>query len=840
MLGHYWQGYSLSLDWEVTTTADVIAFPAWKYDSGLMIHEIKGEKYLLQERYSGSEIERNLPLEVIQLTLLWLGVCILLAASTRFHKYLFFATIAALALLINRLNLYEIGLFGISSKLVMLLPFLLLAIPLIYFHEYNKKIKFPVRIAVLIGCSAIPLFGVSDSITFIDHFAAHSLFPMAICALLFLFLISEEIVFTILRVITSVKGGRSNHLHFFILSLIYLGNLILYYLNKSGLFENAFFLFDPIVLLVVSSLVALWSIQFKGDRFANYLPPAYLKIVLAGLGVVSFSFLMFAIGRGMDGVYQFYHYFILYTHIGFGVMFFLYVLSNFLDPLIKGFEVHKIVYRERNLPYATAKLGGLVIICAFYFLAGQEPYNLLRSGYFNYLSVIEDGKKNALLSKEYLIQAGFLGYNTHYPNYVLAWKEWNTGNEFRAKSNFFNAAQRFPSDYALVNYGNIDAEVNPNKVQAIYEEALRKSSSAEMENNLGILHLDKGEVEKALGYFEKTKPDASWNQAPRINKWHVYKKIETIDSTSLLSDYEDGNYGAKANILSTLSDTAVLSFDFSGLAQSPPLHRQAYLLNSSYLFSHDSISSFLRWEIDLTSDGSTASRLSKALALHLYEKGEVNEAFLILDNLQANAHQFYKGEYLDILGKLALQQGAFRLALDFFNQALNAKYEPSRWSRLEALAGLDMNESITNELLKLLKKDPDRTNYSNQLLQKLESFNPSSKRTAVPNLEAMSDSAIFKEAKKNAFHDQLIVAAVSELSERGSDKTYDLLIEAIEINPYSVPLIKQYILTALDWNLIDYAKQSLEKLAELMDDEEYNAFKELFEQKRAEQSSDQW
>lgn len=840
MLWNYLSGFNQSIDWEVTTSAEVIQFPALVIEGDLMDHTINSDKYVLQERYSGTKIQRNLQRDQIYLGIIWLGVCLFLAISSYFNRYMFFAVVAAFALMINRLNLFEIGFFGIYSKLVMMIPFLAIIAPTIYFHEFKKSAPLHVRFVALLVISICLAFGIDDPGLFTDHFIAHSLFPFALASLLFLFIVSEEIVYGLLHVVTSSKGGKSNHLHFIVLSLIYLGNLVLYYLNKSGLFENSFFFFDPFILLIITTLIAWWSLKFKDKLVENYMPSGFLMFVFFSLGIVTFSFLSLQMSRGMDGVYQSMHYFILYFHIGFGVLFLLYIIANFIDPLIKGFEVYKIVYRERNFPYVTAKLGGLVCIAAFYFLASQEPYNLLRSGYFNYLSVKETKLDNHLLAKEYLNQAGFLGYNTHYPNYQMAWLDWGEGKQFRAKTNFFNAAQRFPSPYAWVNYGNMESEFNPNKVQATYEESLRKMNSPEMENNLGLIHFEKDEIDKALSYFENNEASNDWNQAPSVNKWAIYNQLRQIDSSNIKSDYVNGNHGVKANILSVLSGNHDFGFETDQLDLAKSLHRQAYLLNASHLFDHDSIASFLRREIDRTALASRSNRLSKALAIYLYKKGEVSDAFRVLDNIQLNSHDYYKGEYLDILGKLALDQGAYRLANEYFAQAIKLKNESSRVSNLEALAGLNKIDAFKSELLKIVKNDPGLTQSANGLLDKLETYSPSLKSTPNPDLASMDVEQIIHTAGKNAFNEELLLNAVTVLNEKEASGGYELLVNSLEVNPYSVRLLQAYIYAALEWNLIDYADQSLERLSSLMEADEFSKFKSSYDLKKEELTSDEW
>jgi len=841
MLWNYSKGYENSVSWEVTTTADIIDFPAMIIDNGFIPHQIMGEKYLLEERYSGSRIERNLLSDQIYLGLIWLGMCLFLALSTSFGRYSFFAVMAGFALFINRLNLFEVGLFGINSKLVMLIPFILFLVPLVYFHEYRKDSPLLMRLASLLVVTVVLCLGINDAHTFADHFIAHSIFGFAIVTLIFIFLISEELLFLFLYAVTSTKGGKSNHLHFALISLIYLSNLGLYYFNKSGIYENSFFFFDPYILLTISTLVALWSIRFKDQAFSNLVPAGLLSVVVCSLGIIAFMFMSMSMNRGMDMIHQSFHYFILYSHLGLGVFFFLYVISNFLDPFITGFELYKIAYRERNFPYATARLGGLVVVAAFFFLSGQEAYNLLRSGYYAYLSEKESHLENTLLSKEYLINSEFLGFNTHYPNYKLAWMEWDAGNEFRAKSNFFNATQRFPSPFAWVNYGNLESEDNPNKVRAVYEESLRRLQSPEMENNLGVIHLHNGEIAQALEYFEDNESSNQWNEAPILNKWKALSQAGTLDSLHISEEYDQGNFGVKANIISSLQEDSELNFEFTKLNVAPPLHREAYLINSSHLFDHDSIEAFLRKEMEGTMSSSTSVRLANALAIYLYKKGEVNKSFRLIDEMQANTNEVYKGKYFDILGKLSLDQGSYRLAEEFFTKAIRSGYAASRINRLEAFAAQDKQKAVTDELIRILENSPELTDKANGLLEVMESFVPKRAPANALDLNEMPFDELVSKASRNAFDESLILDAVSALNQRDSVMAgYDILVEAIEINPYSPSLLQEYILLAIDWNLVSYADQSMEQLQERMSIEDYQHFSEEIRERKEASLSDEW
>lgn len=842
MLWLYVQGYENSIGWEVTTSAEVQKYPALQVEGQLLDFEITGEKYLLTESYTGGQILRNRIFDTILVSIGWIGICLVLTASSFLKRYSFMISLALFTLLINRLNLGEVGLFGIQHKMVILIPFVAFVGPLFFFNEYRSKTNFLIRFATLIIVSiGISIFGISQPALFLDHFVSHSLFSFSIAGLLFLFIIAEENLFGILFFVTRGKGGKSNFQHFIILSLFYLTNLILYYLNKSGIVPNSFSFFDPFVLLFISCIVAHWTLKFKADHYHKFASRDISNTLIFGLGIVLFSVLSLAFFRGNDAVYESFHYFILYFHIGFSFFFLLYLIINFIDAFLQGFEVYRIAYKEQHFPYVSARLGGLAVVLGFYFLSTQEPYSLLKSGYYVNLGNLEETVGNPDLADQYYKQASFLGYNTHHSNYQLAWNYSDKGNEYLTKTHFEKAAGRFPSPFAYINYANLDMDINPVKVQAYLEQAKEKFDHGEILNNYGILRMQNEEWEKALTNFDDAKSSNTWNQAPLLNKWAALNKLSRIDSVELQSEYKNGNRGVKNNILINAFDDS-FEFAFDDFAGVPVLHRQAYLLSSLPIFEDDTLSSLAIQEIENSIDGNFNDRLRKNLAVHYYHKGEVNNAFRMMDYLQANSYQHQKGGYLNDVGKMAIDQDAYQLALNFFERSAENDQLSAEVNQLEALAALGRQEEITARLRATVEKDPGLTELANQVLSNLTTaqFVDSGITNDYSGFESMDDNALISLASRNAFDEQSVIQAVRLLEMRGNLESYNIILEATEINPYSAELLMAYAVIALRQNLTSYAEAVFPRIEVLVDSSAYDRFVTEFEKLRDELQGEVW
>lgn len=841
MLWFYAKGYTNSIRWEVTTSAEVIEYPAVEILGDLMDFSVDGEKYLLSEKYSGGPIIRNRLVDTLIISLSWLAICIVLTASSYLKRYGFLILLGLFTLMLNRFNLWEVGLFGLQDRYVILIPFLALTAPLFFFHAYRPNTRFLTRLLVLLGSSAlIVIFGINEPPVFLDHFVSHSLFTFALASVLFLFMLAEENVFGILKMVTQGKGGKNNFKHLLILSLIYLVNLILYYLNKSGYVPNSFSFFDPFVLLAISCVISVWTLKHKTHFFDNYVPKEVSFIIFHGLGILLFSMLALAFFRGNDAIYESFHYFILYFHIGFGVFFFLYLIINFIDPLIQGFEVFKFAYKEQHFPYVSARLGGLVVVLGFYFLANQEPYNLLRSGYYVNLGNLEETLSNPNLADQYYRQASFLGYNTHHSNYQLAWNYSDKGNEFLTKTHFKKAASRYPSAFAYVNYSNLDIELNPSKVQAVLDQASNQFKSGEIRNNQGVLRMQLEEYDRALQLFDEAESSDTWNQAPLLNKWAANYKINAFDSSQLQTDYEKGNHGVKSNLLVNFQ-SADYTFDFNDFENVPILHRQAYLLASAPYFKDDTLASLALSELENSTDGNFNDRLRKALTIHYYNKGEVNKAFRMMDVLQVNTYQSQKGTYLNDLGKLAFDQQAYRLALEFFDQAIEAGVFAASINKIEVLFQLGRDADLKDALLEIVKEDPSLTNFANHILSQLEiEKETSNSPTQETIMEDWTDEELIKTATLNAFDESSVIQAVNLLSARGNIESYNAILEAIEINPYHIELLKVYAMVALQQNLSIYGDTVLPRIEELSTPAGYASFLLSYESLKNELAEDAW
>ena len=101
-------------------------------------------------------------------------------------------------------------------------------------------------------------------------------------------------------------------------------------------------------------------------------------------------------------------------------MFILYLIFNFIDPLVRGMQVYKIVFADRNFPYISSKLGGLVVMLAFFLIANKGPYQKLVAAEYNYMGNFYQKAGDSPLAITYYKQGNVFDWDNHYSNYNLA------------------------------------------------------------------------------------------------------------------------------------------------------------------------------------------------------------------------------------------------------------------------------------------------------------------------------------------------------------------------------------------------------------------------------------
>lgn len=900
MLFFHMKGYDTSIGWSLTAAYELDAIVAYEFEKGPFNFQLNGERITLTESFYGDKIKPLNTITVVYMLIIFLGIGILIACSTYLKKWGFIIFSVLFALFLQQLNLSE---YFDVGQWVMLIPFIILIGAAYLFQSHFKHATFLVRIGGVLGAMIVLIVFLPRGILeFTNHFFGFGLMPLMLVVFVFLAMISEELLFGLLYLLTRTKGARGNEKHLFLLGGLYIISLAGYYLNKAGVLNITFTFMDPYILLFSSFCIAIWSYQYKyvlTQRSIHFVP---FLVSLLSLGLIVFSIFGLGFSKGNDGIYEGIHYLIIYTHLAFGCMFLAYIVFNLINPLIHGFQIYKILYKPQTFHYATARFGGLVIVAALYSLSSQAAYNLFRSVKYNFLGDIELQAGKSDLAISYYKQADLYGYNTHYPNYQLGSIYLNRASQSDARHHFEKASLRHPSAQAYLNSSNLQRSIGLGLSTAILEQGLLDfPNQPELINNLGIIHKKSKITEKAFSYFKETEITDSWNQAPQANKWGTLSELRDTRGEKAKQAFAEGNLVVKTNVLSALLSSGQKknwSFDSQAINESPfPLHKQAYLLNAALIF-HDTT---LQKQIELELTNSLPElqpQLKKIQALNMYLSGKVKSAFLTYDQMQLGKSGLLAGIYLNEMGMMALDQHAPMQARDFFNQAIDAGNIPARLNMLVALLearqfliaqqflnDLIISDSIYAPLSYALQNvfnpgsDTTLETRINEIYYRLEEYEPNELSAAIQSftptiqqmilkklnqyLESSQDSKkmqayaisklnlrftdysklaksqLISLANEQPFDERLVLTASEYLAESNVIDAYNFLHESLDYNPYAIPLLKAIALMAIDINLPDYAQPMMTTLSRLMTRQEFMEFQKVWHKKQAD-AKDDW
>ncbi|MDW3196073.1 MAG: hypothetical protein R8G66_27120 [Cytophagales bacterium] len=715
------------LSWDLTSSAQIDDFVADTFQKGLFNFELKGVRYTLEENFEGSEVIKS-PIGNWTFLLSWLGIAYLLACFTYLKQFWFLVSNGLLILFLWTLDFGVLELFGLpaNSKVLLGLSILLCVGPGYAFHTFFKETRFLLRLVAFIGLFLVLGLLLNSQAEFaIEYLKANSVAGFSVVTFFFVAFVAEEIIFLILYAVTQARG-KGNERHFILVSIIYLGFVTLYFLKKAGIYANTLAFLNPYFLLPVSVAVSLWTLKFKQEFLEENLSISLdIRHFLIGFGLTGFGFLSTSFIDGNDAAYESFHYLITYAHLGLGALFFLYIIMNFIDALIGGHAVYRIVYRERNFPYATAKLVGFIAIAAFFFLANKEPMRLIQGARYNYLGDYERLLNNDALADRYYEQGGVYAYNNHYSNYQLGLAAMLLGNTEGAVYRFDRATQRYPTPQAYVNASvNVKESSLPKAISYLRTSELDFGTKGEVNNNLANLLVTNGRIDEANQLLTAAPSTGDWNMATEVNRWRLLASANSPNPESDFESYSSANLPVKANMIGYQLANGLmrsLTFDTTDLQSSANLHHFVLLNNASYLGNIHIDPAYYQTAISATYNGELQENLKFADLFNRYLTGDISGAYMRAREMEFSISAFRKAELQNLIGMLLLEQGFLDLAFTYFEQAAASGSSSGAFNAAIALTEMGNWTLAKAQWEQLIADDPTLQPYFDQMQEVLES-----------------------------------------------------------------------------------------------------------------------
>ncbi|MBX2968145.1 MAG: hypothetical protein KF803_02140 [Cyclobacteriaceae bacterium] len=730
----YFQGPDAVTDWMVFHQQETRESVSHAFDLGNFEISIPIESYLTFSYFNGSAIHPNLNASYFFLIGLVFGMVLLLTIITTLEKFWYFAGMGLFILFMVSLRLEVLRLFDITGRTVPIIIIVVFVLTTFFFNSIRSSTPFLIRfftflILTLLLAVCIHFFAGVDY-PFL-HMAVAGYLPGLILSVIFILMIAHEIPASFVYITSTGTATSKSLRHFSIISVVYMVNLVLAYMHEKKLIEWDFIYINFFLLLTLSAILGVWGLRHRENLYESMLPfnpsGAYLIIIL---GCITFLTGGLLVGNHNDPAIKIIRDVIIFSHIGYGGIFLIYIVSNFMVMMADNLNVWKVLYKPTRMPYFTFRFAGLIATMAFVFYSNWKEYAYNgMSGFYNHLGDLYVLLDREALAEAYYQQGRAYGFQNNRSNYVLAQLEVSKNNVKKAYNHYQLANGNRPTEYSLANEGNLFlAERRTFESIASFSKALSKfPNSGPLENNLGFAYSKIHKLDSALFFFDAARNNKQSKEAAEANVFALIgKEYLPVQSDSLLQQFNSTSQLTIGNALAVASlQRQTFTYMVDPLAQKQLDIASATLLNNYLVHNLKKIdTTTLRQVENIIMDSVNLDyqeALKATLAQAYYHQHNVRKALSIMGEL-GYLSEIMQGKFNYIAGLWALEQGSPELAISSFAFAVQHNYKEARLYNAVALAEARQFTEALAEVDSLLQhRDENLQEIGRQLKKVLSS-----------------------------------------------------------------------------------------------------------------------
>jgi hypothetical protein len=617
-----------------------------------------------------------------------LSAVVLITIVTALDGFWFFGGMSAVILFIIGMRLEVVGIMARYDRTI---PYVILAVYVLlafYFNRLRPITTFPIRLLcftlLTTVIAAIVYFFAEVEFPMI-HLALTAYTPALILTILFIIMTAHE-VFAFF-ILAAGQGNTKNLRHIAIICFVYFLNLLITALHEVGAVQWDFIYINAYFLLSIATILGIWGFKEKEVLYAKIFPfyplGAFFFLALAAICVITTGQL---VANDNDPALRVIRHTIIYSHTGYGLIFMIYVIANFIQTLGENKSVKGILYQPKRMPYVTYRIAGTIAMLAFFFVSFWQGYVWnSTAGFYNISGDLYSLMNNEQYTEAFYRQSKQQSVLNHRANYGLATMA-ASRFDFDGAQDFYESANlKQPSDYSRVNYGNIYLwELQYFQAVKAYNQFLASGqTSAPLVNNLAYAYIKTHNIDSALYYLNMAREYSQTKNSAEANFLALAAtKFLPInaDSTLQLFDTDDAGVSANAIALSSLFGQKI-KIKTDPLSKGRLSLQQATLLNN-YVIQHATTldSAFTRDAYAIASDSLNrdfSEALKASLAYAYYHQGNVRKALEILAELVYLSQQ-YSGKFNYIMGLWALEQRTPHLAARYFSYANDFNYKQGK------------------------------------------------------------------------------------------------------------------------------------------------------------------
>lgn len=687
--------------WEQFQELKKYPVPLHSFSVGGTTFTTEVSNYIVFNTWSTLPLQISLAALDIYFVFFLLGFSILITLLTLIPRFWFYIGAGVLVVVISTFQLDQIGLFGWHNNVpVVGLVTLLLGISIYYqfFHTTASLLQRWMVILLAFALSGIIIRFGATAPHALHHIAASTLPASFVFLLIFMINVAHEIIAGFVSLVGQGTRNSKSLQHFLVISAIYLVTLWMTYLNKIG-WTDLGMVIHPLVILSASAILGIWGIRQREPQYDNIIPAnPYGVYFIIGLALMATGLVGYLTGASQDIALLSVNDLILFTHIAYGTVFFLYIASNFLGMLRSNLPVYKVMYKPTLMPYFSYRLGALIFTIALVaYNRWIVPVNHFTSAVFTaYGDVYQYHGEDAKAITYYKRANGYGPYNHHASTALGDWegKIFNTTDQ---QQYYQQANSYLPTAYTAVNA----ARTRTNKLEGIFilQDALKKNSgSGILNNNLGVAYSRLGLADSAQRYLLKAGRENTTKESADLNLVALMA-VRSVQQApdSLLTLLNDQSPAVLANLLAMANQQGRTTNLKAWLPKDSTVNLFTATMMGNYLTNNilQPDTSYLRASIAMARlpRNQGFKEIILAPAAHVcYAQGNISLAFELLQEASVGGNA---GEHQTTLGLWALELGKPEAALTYLYSAVTAHFPNASFPYAIALAEQGkINEAI--------------------------------------------------------------------------------------------------------------------------------------------------
>jgi hypothetical protein len=285
--------------------------------------------------------------------------------------------------------------------------------------------------------------------------AAYGLGGMFLLSVIFICFTAHEAFSGMVWLISQNSAkGKSNLMPYFLVSFIFILNLLLIYFENSKTLDTSALIMAPVFLFFINTVLGLWGIKKYLDQTESFSFNQIGVWIYLGAAIIASGTVAFIYITGNDPFQELFEDTIAIASLVMSACFFIHVLINYIQLFKQGLAVHKVIYKSPFSKFFLARTAGFFGILFFFTFKGYYSYFQFQAGQNNAIADFHMVEGDSKMAETFYKSAATFDTYNHKSNLSLASMAIKVGDKVNAGFFYNQSLQKIPTDFAYAGLSN--------------------------------------------------------------------------------------------------------------------------------------------------------------------------------------------------------------------------------------------------------------------------------------------------------------------------------------------------------------------------------------------------